>query len=87
MSARAEAPIPLDKTHVGPRLRQFRHGQLISLADYLTRPELAAELLVTPSTLDRWAERGEGPPVTKMGNKPLYHRPAVAAWLLAQQVA
>jgi excisionase family DNA binding protein len=51
------------------------------LDDYLTRDELAKELKVSWRTIIRWCERGDGPPVVKVGRRPMFKRSSVAAWL------
>ena len=55
------------------------------LAEYMTRSELAAELGICTRTLIRWAARGEGPPITHVGQRPLYKRASVAAWLARRE--
>ena len=44
---------------------------------FLTRREAATYLRRSVPTLERWAANGEGPPVTKIGGKCLYHLPAL----------
>jgi hypothetical protein len=36
-------------------------------------------------TLDRWRRLDEGPPITKLGRRPLYRRSSLQAWLRAQE--
>lgn len=55
------------------------------LADYWTADEAAAALKVSGRTLTRWNSLREGPPRTHLGNRVLYHKDTVRAWLLAQQ--
>ena len=55
------------------------------LADFLTQKEAAAELRVCERTLDRWRRLDEGPPITKLGRRPLYRRSSLQAWLRAQE--
>jgi len=55
------------------------------LTDYLTTPELAAELNLAPITLLRWRYANEGPAFTKVGRRVLYRRAAVAEWLAKQE--
>jgi hypothetical protein len=57
------------------------------LEDYLTRDQLAAELNVCWRTVKRWTDRGEGPPVTRIGQTPYYRRTSVAEWLRSREVA
>jgi len=55
------------------------------LEDFLTRDELASELMRSPRTLDRWEVLGIGPPRTFVGRKILYRRMSVRQWLAAQE--
>jgi len=55
------------------------------LSDFLTKPELAAELGRNPRTLDRWDVLGLGPPRTRVGRQVLYRRASVQKWLTAQE--
>jgi predicted DNA-binding transcriptional regulator AlpA len=55
------------------------------LDQYLTRTQLAAELGVCERTFIRWCVLGQGPAMTKIGRKPMFHRAAVEAWLAARQ--
>jgi excisionase family DNA binding protein len=57
------------------------------LDDYVTRDELAEQLGVSVRTIIRWCDYGDGPPVTAIGRKRLFYRPAVAAWLAKHQRA
>jgi hypothetical protein len=58
---------------------------LVVLADYMSRAELAAELGICTRTLIRWQQRGEGPPITHVGQRPMYRRASVAAWLARRE--
>lgn len=51
------------------------------LSDYLTRPELAAELNVTPRTIIRYENRPDGLPHTRIGGRVMYRKASVLAWL------
>ena len=51
------------------------------LAQYMSRRECAAELGVSPRTLDRWNAARFGPPRTKLGGRWVYKRASVRAWL------
>jgi hypothetical protein len=53
------------------------------LADFLPKRDAAAELNICERTLDRWRQLGEGPPITKIGRRIYYRRPALLAWLCA----
>jgi hypothetical protein len=55
------------------------------LADYMTRNELAAEIGVCWRTIKRWCDRGDGPPITRIGMRPLYKRSSVVAWLASRE--
>jgi hypothetical protein len=55
------------------------------LAEFLTQGEAADELKVCKRTLDRWRRLGEGPPITKLGRRPLYRRSSLAAFLRARE--
>jgi excisionase family DNA binding protein len=55
------------------------------LSEFLTPDELAAELKISPRTLDRWVALGEAPAMTRIGRKRLYRRSSVRAWLLARE--
>jgi hypothetical protein len=53
---------------------------------YVTLDELAQELRVTRRTLERMRERGEGPPVMRLGQRRLVvSRRAADAWLDERQ--
>ena len=49
--------------------------------------QLAEQLGVSVRTIIRWCDYGDGPPVTAIGRKRLFYRPAVAAWLAKHQRA
>ena len=55
------------------------------LADWISRYDLAEELMVKPDTLARWEARREGPPCVRVGRKVFYRRDAVEAWLLSRE--
>lgn len=55
------------------------------LDGYLTKDQLAAELHVTPRTLDIWNSRGLGPPRTNVGRVPYYALRAARVWLEGRQ--
>jgi len=57
------------------------------LSEFLTKEELAEQLLRNPRTLDRWAVLGMGPPRTHVGRTVLYRRASVQKWLAAQEQA
>ena len=51
------------------------------LADYFTRDELAEQLGKCTRTLERWNRLGQGPPLTMLGDTPLYRKQSVYTWL------
>lgn len=55
------------------------------LDEFFTRPELAAEFGKSERTLERWERLGIGPPVTRLGNTPIYCIEGARAWLRAQE--
>jgi len=61
-----------------PRMAESRAG---ILSEWIGRARLAEELGVTPDTLARWATRGEGPPLVKVGRRVFYRRKSVERWL------
>jgi len=54
------------------------------LADYLDKHELAREFKVTPRTIDRWHVMRTGPKRVLLGQRVLYRRADVIAWLAEQ---
>jgi predicted site-specific integrase-resolvase len=54
---------------------------------YISRKELAAELGVWFETLIRWEKDGKGPPVTRIGRRPVYSRVSLQKWLKTQERA
>lgn len=57
------------------------------LSDYYTTAELAQELGISVRTLHRWSGARIGPPQTSIGQKVLYKRSSVIAWLEARERA
>lgn len=55
------------------------------LADWISREDLAAELMVKPDTLARWEARREGPPCMRIGRKVYYRQSSVREWLLSRE--
>ncbi len=45
----------------------------------------ATELKVTERTLDRWRRLGEGPRITKLGQRTIYRRTSLQAWIHARE--
>lgn len=55
------------------------------LADWISRDQLAQELMVTADTLSRWEARREGPPCMRVGRKVFYRRSSVEDWLISRE--
>ncbi|MFB8229687.1 helix-turn-helix transcriptional regulator [Cellulosimicrobium sp. NPDC055967] len=53
----------------------------ISQEVMMTRAEFAALVRKSPGTVARWEREGSGPPVVRVGGRPLYSRASVSAWL------
>jgi predicted site-specific integrase-resolvase len=49
--------------------------------ELMTETELADDCRVSPRTVQRWRQKGTGPPVLWAGNKPRYRKLEVDAWL------
>jgi hypothetical protein len=67
------------------RITNHRKGVTMLLQAFYSRAELAAELKKSERTLYRWERLRYGPPVTKIGNAPHYHKASVEQWLQDQQ--
>jgi len=55
------------------------------LDEYLTAPDMAAELGVTVRTLERWHAERNGPPRTLIGKRRFYRRQGAAEWLRGRE--
>lgn len=55
------------------------------LAGWVSRDQLAQELMITADTLSRWEARREGPPCMRVGRKVFYRRSSVEDWLLSRE--
>lgn len=55
------------------------------LAEWISREDLAEELMVKPDTLARWEARREGPPCMRLGRKVYYRQSSVRDWLLSRE--
>lgn len=55
------------------------------LDGYITEAELADQLNCSVRTVQRLAEKGEGPPRTRIGRHIYYHYGHVREWLLDQE--
>ena len=51
------------------------------LDGYMTPAEVAAQLGITPRTLERWHNQRVGPPRVRLGRKVLYRHQAVVEWI------
>lgn len=60
-------------------------GAIALLEGYLSREDLADQLGKSIRTIDRWFMLREGPAVTMVGNRRLYHVNDVLAWLQSQR--
>jgi hypothetical protein len=65
--------------------KQRRAPRTGVLANYFDRREAGEQLGRTPRTLIRWEKMREGPPVTRIGREPFYHRDSFAEWVRAQE--
>ena len=53
------------------------------LAGWISREDLAEQLMVKPDTLARWEAKREGPPCMRIGRKVYYRQSSVQDWLLS----
>lgn len=60
-----------------------RVRELAERLDCVTEDDLCLLALTKPSTLDAWRKRGTGPSYIRLGNRVLYPRKAVVAYLEA----
>ena len=70
--------MPSNPIETASRLRT-----LVDSLDCLTEHDLALLTDATESTVEAWRKRGKGPDYILVGNRFLYPRPAVAAYLSA----
>ena len=56
----------------------------MNLNEFMTTDALAKALGVSKATVSRWVS-DLGLPVIKIGQKPIVHEPAVAAWLKSRE--
>lgn len=61
------------------------HEPTSILPDRLTHEQVAAQLGISPRTLDRWHALGEGPPRIKVGKQIFYRLASVRAWLESRE--
>lgn len=66
-----------------PDLSASRLRMLVDSLDCLTEHDLALLTDATESTVEAWRKRGKGPDYILVGNRFLYQRQAVAAYLTA----
>jgi hypothetical protein len=55
------------------------------LSNYLSRDDLAREFGIVPRTISRWTREPDGIPSITIGNRRLYRRESVLAWLEARE--
>ena len=55
------------------------------LQDYVDRKNLAAQLMKSVRTLERWQQERIGPPITMIGGTPWYRVKSALAWLQEQE--
>ena len=60
-------------------------GPRTLLAAWISREQLAEELMVKPDTLSRWDARRVGPPCMRIGRKVFYRRTGVEQWLASRE--
>lgn len=53
--------------------------------DFVTTEQSAADLKLSPKTLEGWRVRGDGPPYFKFGRSVRYRRSLNAAWAAERQ--
>jgi hypothetical protein len=53
---------------------------------YDSEEQVAAEFGIDPRTLKRWRAQRLGPPVTRLGRRPIYNRESKMRWLKAQEL-
>jgi len=58
----------------------------MTLEDWMTEAEAAAEVKKTVRTLRQWRKRREGPPYAFFGRTVRYHRPTFAEFFKASQI-
>jgi hypothetical protein len=70
----------------GAAEERFLDGPVMGgvLAGYLSRDDLAREFNVSPRTVTRWTFQVDGLPYLELGNRTLYERASVLAWLAAR---
>jgi Helix-turn-helix domain len=58
----------------------------MTLEDWMTEAEAAAEVKKTVRTLRQWRKRREGPPYAFFGRTVRYHRPTFVEFFKASQI-
>jgi excisionase family DNA binding protein len=56
-------------------------------AEYLTTKQVADLLQVTERTVEKWRERRDGPPYSRLGSLIRYSRTEVEKWVADNQIA
>lgn len=51
------------------------------LDEWVSQPDLAAEMEISPDTLRKWRLQRKGPPAIKVGARVFYRRESVREWL------
>jgi predicted DNA-binding transcriptional regulator AlpA len=83
-TAHNEALVPIALQSAGdPNAPVAPSGAL--LAHFLTPEELAAQLGISPRTLNRWHALRRGPPRLMIGRKPYYRGSSVEKWLESRE--
>lgn len=65
--------------------RTPEQGQSDPFANYITRAEYAKRAGISFRTAEMQAHKGQGPRVTRIGRRAMYHLDDVAAWLEEQR--
>ena len=60
-------------------------GSAAVIDEWIERDVLAKELKVSPRTLSRWTFGADPIPHAVIGNRTLYRRESVRAWLIARE--
>jgi hypothetical protein len=68
-------------TRIDPNGKPQRTAVRFPLSEFLTEPQLAEWLAISPRTLQQWRFVGRGPKFVKVGAAVRYSPEAVADWL------
>jgi Helix-turn-helix domain len=83
--ARTATPRALPRDCASGETGSVGSQQSISPPIFLTAPETANVLRISPVTLGRWRIEGKGPPFRKFGRRVLYATSDLIAWGEAQK--